>query len=320
MLRLITLFYFLCLIPAITFADASLIKQKKPITRVIYITLDGVRWQDVFTTHEYFSNFWDKYAKNAAIYGEPNSRTTMEVASIPVSLPSYQSQMAGTVQPCGDNECGRLHVATFPEELINKLHFNKKEVASISSWEVMDDAYESVLGTAFSNHGTRPMYDPDSHEADAEMQQINQQQAAAYPGDDTRLDVYTFAQAMHYLEKYQPRFLWISFGDADDYAHEGNLVKYHESLTFSDTAIDQLITKLNDLHLADETMIIITTDHGRGDGDNWLEHGEEYPESKQTWAFVINGELANGIQDGDITHFSTLSIRPTIEKAFQLIH
>lgn len=284
------------------------------ISRVVYVTLDGVRWQDFFN-HDRFPIFWKKYAKHAAIYGRPNSKKTMEVASIPVSLPSYRSQMAGAVQPepCSDNECGPISVVTFPEELVKQSGFNKRDIVSISSWELSDNATESVAGTIFSNNGTRPMYDPDTGVADPIMADLNQQQAAHYPGDDTRPDKYTFAQALHYLEKYQPHFMWILLGDADDYAHDGNLKSYQQTLTDNDRALDQLMTTLKKLHLARETMIIVTTDHGRGNGENWTEHGEEYPESKQTWAFVLNGNLIPASREGDIYHYSTLSIRPTVE-------
>lgn len=284
------------------------------IEHVIYITLDGVRWQDVFD-HKSLKGFWKNYANNAAIYGEPGSNKTMEVASIPVSLPSYQSQMAGVVTGCANNECGPIAIETLPETLMKKGRFKKSDIASISSWEVMDNAFESHLGTTFTNHGTRPMHDPDTFLIDKEMKAINIAQAAAYPGDDTRPDKYTLAQSLHYFKKYQPKFLWISFGDADDYAHEGNQKQYRQTLAFYDNALDQIIKMVKTLSLDGKTMIIITTDHGRGNGKNWVDHDETIPESKQTWAFVLNGELQNGIADGNIYHYSTLSIRPTIEKA-----
>ena len=308
----------LLLMPALAGADTTNLMndRKPPVKRVIYITLDGVRWQDIFNTHRFLPTFWKKYAKNAAIYGEPGSTNTMEVASVPISLPSYQSQMTGMVTPCRENECGALAVETFAEALVKKAGFKKSDVASISCWEVMDNAFESRLGTAFSNHGTRPMHDPDTYEIDPIMREINIAQSAAYPGDDTRSDKYTLDQALHYLEKYKPKFLWISFGDADDLAHEGKLEEYHQTLFFYDQAIDKIMQIVKTLNMEGETMIIITTDHGRGNGNNWTEHDETMPEAKQTWAFVLNGELQNGIADGNFYHYSTLSIRPTIEKAF----
>ena len=312
MLRLASLFLLL-LLPILAVAA-----EEPTIKHVIYITLDGVRWQDIFNDRSKLPVFWNKYAKSASIYGEPGSNNTMEVASVPISLPSYQSQMTGAVTPCKENECGPVTIETFPEALIKKGGFKKADVASISSWEVMDNAFESHVGTAFSNHGTRPMHDPDTFVIDAEMKAINIQQSAAYPGDDTRFDKYTLAQSLHYFKKYKPKFLWISFGDADDFAHEGNKKKYQQTIFFYDQAIDQIMKMVKTLKLDRETMIIITTDHGRGNGKNWVEHDETIPETKQTWAFVINGTLQNGVTDGKISHYTTLSIRPTVEKAFRI--
>ena len=93
----------------------------KPILHVIYITLDGTRWQNVFEDRSHFSKLWKKYARKGIFYGEPGSHTVMEVASVPVSMPSYQSQMCGRVTGCVGNDCGRIQEQTFPEHLLQQL-------------------------------------------------------------------------------------------------------------------------------------------------------------------------------------------------------
>lgn len=279
-------------------------------TRVIYVTLDGVRWQDIFQDPQYFPKLWGQYAAQGIFYGNPATTVNMETASIPVSLPSYQTQLVGAVQPCDNNACGRVTAETFTENLIHR-GFAKKDVATFSSWSIIDDAVESVPGTTYANTGMEKVYDPVTGKADEIMEELNRKQTLDHPLKPTRrYDKYTFDQAMHYLEKYQPRFLWISFDDADEEAHLGNLKGYHEALALYDDLLDQLFTKLNAMHLDQETLVIVTTDHGRGDGKHWTSHGTEYPESKQTWAFVMNGELK---LLKDKNHFDTLSIRPTVE-------
>jgi hypothetical protein len=304
--------FIMCVSSFVSFAHAEPIKIK----RVLFITVDGVRWQDVFLDHSHFSKLWSKYASSARIYGEPNSKNTMQVASIAISLPSYQSMTSGSVQPCPQNDCGRITVPTFPELLVKKLGFQPKDVATISSWLTLQDAIESEQGVTFTNCGTVPMVDPVTHQPDEVMDAINKVQTPHHPWMDTRQDKYTLAQALHYLEKYQPRFLWVYLGDADDFAHEDNLPAYNEALAIADDGIDQLLQMLKKLNIDEETLVIVTTDHGRGNGPDWIEHGEEYPESTPTWAFVWNGELLNGVKEGNVTHFSTLSIRPTVEKVF----
>jgi arylsulfatase A-like enzyme len=198
------------------------------------------------------------------------------------------------------------------------LGLNRKEAATFSSWPEIGLAVENVEGTSFTNTGNIPAYDPETNEPDAIMADINQQQEMDHPDKAIRYDKYTFAQALHYLEKYQPEFLWISFEGADSAAHHNDLELYHQSLLFFDNALDTLFTTLKNLGIADSTLVIVTTDHGRGDGEHWTSHGVLYPESKRTWAFVMNGALIPDRQDGDIYQYSTLSMRPTIEAALKL--
>lgn len=302
------------------FAACSLLTLTQAIAenlpnRVIYVTLDGVRWQDVYNTEKYFPKLWAKHANQIIFYGRPNTQRVMEVASIPVSLPSYQSQLSGSVQPCENNECGRIQVKTFPEELINKYHFSQKDVAVFSSWPVISGAIESKEHTVYSNVGNSHVTDPTTHLADKTMTMLNNEQDHDYPTNKpNRFDKYTFAQAIHYLEKYEPRFLWISLVNADDEAHLEHKQKYQHMLSYYDDALDGLFNVLKAKHLDKNTMVIVTTDHGRGNNASWTTHGAGYPESKQTFAFVMNGELEPVKKEGDVTYYNTLSIRPTIEK------
>lgn len=287
--------------------------HEKKIKYVIYMTFDGTRWQDIFLDHSHLKTFWEKHANKVNFYGMPNTKKNISVASIPISLPSYQSQMSGAIQPCFGNQCGRITVQTLPESLKEKLHLQQQDVAVFSSWYEVTYSTEHFYGSIYTNTGNFPVYDPNTHTADAVMYDLNMQQTNDTPGESTRFDKYTFAQAMHYFETYKPRFLWISLNESDEAAHEGNLQAYHKALEFYDHALDEVFTKLKMMNIEDETMLIVTTDHGRGNGPLWTSHGPGILASKQTWAFVMNGELKPVSQSRDILNYSTLSIRPTVE-------
>lgn len=309
-----TTLLFSCLFPITTFAAETLAQDPIKVDHVIYITLDGTRWQEVFLNHKYLPRFWLRHARQTTFYGKPKTDDKMEVASIPTSLPSYQSQMAGYVQPCDSNECGRIQVETIAENLVHTYGYNKKDVAVFSSWYEIAYAAEHIEGTIFTNSGNMPVADPDTQQADPVMDKINQEQALDHPDGSDRYDKYTFAQALHYLKKYQPKFMWISMQDTDEAAHQGDWNGYVQALNNYDQDIDTLLTTLKRMKLDKSTLVIITTDHGRGNGKNWTTHGPKIPESKQTWAFVINGKLKFN-QDGQ---YNTLSIRPSIEDALGL--
>ena len=297
--------------------EAKKAEQVK-IEHVIYVTLDGVRWQDVLQSHQHFSILWQRYADNMTVYGLSGGVAPIEVASIPVSLPSYQSQMTGAVQPCQVNECGRVKVETMPEYLRSTLKLRKRDVAVFSSWPVIDDALESHPGAVYSNVGNIEVLDPVSGKPDAVMKKINRLQTLHHHVKTNRLDAYTFAHALHYFQKYQPVFMWISLVNADNEAHMNHPKRYYQMLTAYDQYLDQLMTVLSKMKLDKNTMVVITTDHGRGDGQDWTSHGGELPASKSTWAFVLNGQLKPVTHDGKTYRYNTLSIRPTIEAA--LIH
>jgi arylsulfatase A-like enzyme len=110
----------------------------------------------------------------------------------------------------------------------------------------------------------------------------------------------------------------MAFNDADEYAHQNDRVKYENTLRFYDDALHSLLLSLKKLHLDKKTLVIITTDHGRGNGSRWTDHGPDIPESKQTFAFVVNGQLEKISEHGGVSYYNTLSIRPTVEKALAL--
>jgi arylsulfatase A-like enzyme len=223
--------------------------------------------------------------------------------------------MTGRVENCNDNNCGRVTIETLPEKLKTTLGLQKKEIAIFASWYEIEYAAEHIQDSVFTNTANTPVFDPDTKVADPIMADLNfKQDKDHYPDDDiTRFDKYTIAQAMHYFETYLPRFLWISLDDADEAAHGKNRNAYIAALTMYDNFIDSLFTKLKELNIDQETMVIVTTDHGRGTGLRWTDHGPHDPASNVTWAFVMNGDLVPVSHHNNVTNYSTLSIRPTIE-------
>ena len=59
MARILMTFIFTSLLSVLAFANPMNKPDSQRITHVIYITLDGTRWQDVFSTHAYLSKFWE---------------------------------------------------------------------------------------------------------------------------------------------------------------------------------------------------------------------------------------------------------------------
>ena len=275
--------------------------------RVIYVTLDGTRYEDSLIQHPDFKALREKYAAQLKVYG---LKKEMQVASVPTSLPSYESQMAGEIQECYNNECPRIAVETIPEELLVRLRLPPHKLAVFASWSAIDNAWQHIPGAVYSNTGVTDATDPLTGLADAFMVKVNALQKIHLYDKNNRYDRYTWQLAWHYFKKYQPTFLWIALQDSDEEAHQDHRKAYNNALSFFAKSLDTLFSELAK-EPNKRTLVIVTTDHGRGKGKNWIKHGIDYTHSRYTWALVLNGELMPD-QNGQ---YSTLSIRPTVIEA-----
>ena len=104
-----------------------------------------------------------------------------------------------------------------------------------------------------------------------------------------RLDAITFNQSFEYLKAQRPRVLYIGLDETDDLAHEGRYDLYLNSINYSDKFIQKLwLWVQSQPDYKDQTTMLITVDHGRGEGNHgWKNHGREIPNSSQTWFAII---------------------------------
>lgn len=107
---------------------------------------------------------------------------------------------------------------------------------------------------------------------------------------NVRPDVATYLSAREYLKTFRPRVLFIGFDETDDFAHAGDYDQYLKSARAEDGMLRDLWNYIqSDAVYRNRTTLIITCDHGRGDGINnqWSEHGDEVAEAGQTWIAAI---------------------------------
>lgn len=305
------------------------------LTNVIVVTIDGARWQEVFRgvdekldDHDFapiFSWLRGKGNTEGFLWGDPRRREEVVVANKSwSSLPAYQSIFAGAVQVCKSNACGRTKAHTLQERLTDSTDsqgagFTHANVATIASWEKIALAVEHDEHSSFVNAGNEPLFDG---EIDEELKLINEQQKKdPPPWGGSRKDKYTFQHALRYLKVHEPRFLYISFVDADEWGHRGNYPEYVKSLRFYDEALRtlaQVVDAMKDY--GESTTILVTTDHGRGSDSDWGEHGSGFPGSEKVWIYGRNAltsqeKIARSHPSRKITH---LDIRPTVEALFGL--
>ncbi len=312
-----------CLFALVAPAMAATVKPGQGSGNVILLMLDGVRWQEVFRTDKtglLFKHLFQEHLAEGQIFGNVDKDAAMTVSnSALLSLPAYQSIMSGETQPCSGNGCGRLGVETFQERAVSELKLNRLKVATIASWDKIPDAVEHVEGATFVNAAYDKLNDGTY---DPEFEAINEAQVKdPAPWDGARFDRYTWAHSMHYLKKHHPRFLFISLDDSDEWGHKNEWDNYLASLRQYDNWIHELIQTLQGMgEYGANTTLLVTTDHGRGDGEMWGQHGWLWPECKYVWLYGrparVNSTFnTSTIVDDETSEakYSHIDIRPTIE-------
>ena len=267
--------------------------------KVVLISMDGVRWQEVFAGVDqqlYQQKRWVKtpelirdfkpaqaenlmpflhqtIAKQGVLVGDRKRGSAMRVSNpYQISYPGYQELLAGFADPTihSNDKIANPNVTVL--EWLDQQPQMQHKIAAFGSW----DLFPYILNTQRSGLSVNAGFMPEQGQLSDKQRYLNQLQAKTpSPFATVRLDVFTQEFALEHLRINQPRLLYIALGEADDFAHAGQYDQYLAAIHRSDQFIAQLWQELqNNPFYKDQTTLLITTDHGRGTGEQWTSHGK----------------------------------------------
>lgn len=89
-----------------------------------------------------------------------------------------------------------------------------------------------------------------------------------------------------------PKVLFIGYGETDEYAHSGRYDLYLRSAQQVDRYLSQLWSRFQaDPRTRNKVTLLISTDHGRGWGVEWTDHGEEVNGAEYIWSAAIGPDI-----------------------------
>jgi hypothetical protein len=306
---------------------------------VVLVTLDGVRWQEVFNgadnslinntdfvkkPEQLKPQFWAKtanerqqllmpfltqvVAKKGIIIGDRANGSTMSVSN-PwyFSYPGYNEILTGEVDENINSNNKVLNPNKTILERLDKLPEFKDSTALFGSWDVFPYIVNTKRSNVYVNAGFMSI--EENLFTDAPLLNALQNEIPS-PWYNVRLDSFTYRFAKAYMLAKKPKLLVISLGETDDFAHDGHYDQYLKSARQSDAFIKDLwATIQTTAGYKDNTTLIITTDHGRGNNANdWQHHS-----SKRALAELELG--ANTYPEGIIgsEHIWLAAIGPAIK-------
>lgn len=292
--------------------------EEAPATNVILVTLDGFRWQELFggadanlllaektpISRDRFHRetpeerrkllmpfFWSEIAEKGQIFGAPEANSEVVVTNtMHFSYPGYQEILCGFPDAKFDsNDKIQNHNATVLEWLNKKPAFAGK-VAAFATWDVIPFVINSKRSNVYIQCGWEPFRHATSPQA---LEQLNRWAAALphyWPGNC--FDAVTCEGALEYLRSAKPRVLYIGLGETDEWAHAGKYGLYLESAQKSDAFLKKLWTEVQSLpEYAGKTALIITSDHGRGNGREWTSHKYTIDGSHRIWIAALGAGI-----------------------------
>lgn len=286
---------------------------------VFLITFDGLRWQELYTgadpvlindedyvedveslKSEFWADtpdtrreklmpfFWSTIAKEGQLYGNRDYENKVDCSNRQwFSYPGYNEILSGF----SDDE--RIHSndkILNPNitvlEFINKQSKYAGKVAAFGSWDVFPYIINEERSGISVNAGFEIATEAKLTDKEKFLNELQPEIPSPWSG--VRLDAFTHHYALEYLKKHNPRVLYISYGETDDFAHNGKYDAYLNSARRTDQFIKALWEwAQSQKQYKGKTTIIVTTDHGRGTGDDWRSHGIEIEGAGAIWLAVI---------------------------------
>lgn len=313
--------------------------------KVVVITFDGLRWQEVFSgadssliadprfsrdpealKAEYWRDtpqerrealmpfVWSHIASNGYLLGNREKNSLMRVFNNKsYSYPGYSEMFCGWADDervDSNDPIPNPNVSVM--EVVNQDPRYKGRVMVYGSWESIRFAVNNERGgfpgsTAFERN-VSPNPSPRLEMIDRVMESIY-----GSPKGGERPDGFTYAYAMETIRNDHPKLLFISFGETDEWGHGGEYDKYLHAVHFTDGFIKDIVETCEaDPFYKGKTTYLISTDHGRGRGDRFVSHGADIRGAEQTWLMALGRGIPAAGETSNNGPFYTKQVAATI--------
>jgi hypothetical protein len=309
---------FLVILLAVTLDVHS---QNRRTENVFIITLDGLRWQELFTgadstlivnksfvkdpvglNTQFWADtpearrkllmpfFWETIAKQGQLYGNRNYGNYVNVSNTMwFSYPGYNEILCGYPDDARirtNNKILNPNVTVL--EYLNRDSRFKGKVAAFGSWDVFPFIINEERSGIPVNAGFEKSEGTEISTREKFLNELQDQVPS--PWATVRLDAFTHHYMIEYLKRKSPKVVFLSYGETDDFAHDGKYDAYLRSARQTDSFIEDLWKWVQgNPAYRDKTTFVITTDHGRGTVplDAWKNHANDIPGADEIWIAVL---------------------------------
>jgi len=326
--------------------------QESENTKVVLITLDGLRWQELFsgadslliTNKEYVNDttdlknrfwrdspkerrdalmpfFWKEVSTMGQIHGNRNLGSKVDLTNkMWFSYPGYNEILTGSADDKridSNDKMNNPNVTVL--EIANLDSRYRGKVAAFASWDVFPYIVNEERSGVPVNAGFDRAEGNNLTEREKFLNEL--QPKVPSPWGTVRLDAFTHYYALEHMKKAYPQLIYIAYGETDDFAHDGDYEAYLKAANNTDAMIKEVweFTQ-KDPFYKDNTLFIISTDHGRGTVPlkDWRGHGSDVKDAGQVWMVVFGKTVSPLGEVSKQQQFYNSMIAPTVLSALRL--
>jgi hypothetical protein len=295
-------------------------EEARKTQNVIYVTLDGLRWQEVFggaqepfvskacgvrdvddITRRYLRAtpderrealmpfLWSTIAREGQVFGDPEQNAAARITNtMKFSYPGYSEMFVGFA----DDDAIRSN-DKFPNPHVNVLEFLHRRsrfagrVAAFATWDVFPFILNSERAGFYIHAGTGPIVDEPLTDRQRQLNDLIADTVVLW--NNNGIDSLTLHATREFLHKHKPRVLFLGLGETDEWGHARRYDLYLDAAHKADAFLARFWNELQTMpEYRDQTSLVISTDHGRGRGiENWTDHGENVPGAEFIWMAAI---------------------------------
>jgi hypothetical protein len=288
--------------------------------RVVLVTIDGFRWQEVFggaedrlidaraggvpdvvgLKRQYWREtpearrlvlmpfVWGTLAKQGQIFGDPSRKAQARLTNgRKFSYPGYQEILCGFPDDRIDSNDPVPNPNVSVLEWLNGRPGFAGSVAAYGTWDVLYGILNQGRSRLPIVAGFSEIKDEPLTEGQRAINALLPELPREWP--DNVYDFVTARSALEHLRKHKPRVLYVAFGETDEWAHSRRYDCYLDAANRNDAFLRTLWQTLQSMpEYAGRTSLVVTTDHGRGSTEkDWTDHGKDTDGAEFVWMAVM---------------------------------
>jgi hypothetical protein len=285
---------------------------------VLLVSMDGMRWQELFTgaekdlinpkddeTRKQFWRakpeerreammpfLWGTIAKEGQIYGNRAKGSHATITNgLKFSYPGYSEFLCGFPDGTIDSNDKKPNPNVTVLEWISKRPGFARSVAAFGTWDVLPYILNRERSGLHILAAEEPIVDEPLTERQKTINDLLRDMEGV-PWEGNSLDIFMFHAALEHLKRHKPRVLYIQLGETDEWAHAGNYDRYLRSARRSDRFLKMLWETVQAMpEYKGRVSLLVTTDHGRGDGSKWTDHGRSTGGAENIWIAMMGPKV-----------------------------